>query len=106
MALDTNFEEVLQMNYDKLSARYPEGTFDVYAGAGLNDLSKGTFVGTITVENGTAVFTAEDGVRVLEEHFYIGADVPARIPGQWNTIDMYNAVYMTFHLSVEILVEE
>ncbi len=30
MALDTNFEEILQMNYDKLSARYPEGTFDVY----------------------------------------------------------------------------
>ncbi len=30
MALDTNFEEVLQMNYEKLSARYPEGTFDVY----------------------------------------------------------------------------
>ncbi len=30
MALDTNFEEVLQMNYDKLSARYPEGAFDVY----------------------------------------------------------------------------
>jgi NTP pyrophosphatase (non-canonical NTP hydrolase) len=30
MALDTNFDEVLQMNYEKLSARYPEGTFDVY----------------------------------------------------------------------------
>jgi NTP pyrophosphatase (non-canonical NTP hydrolase) len=30
MALDTNFEEILQMNYDKLSARYPEGAFDVY----------------------------------------------------------------------------
>ena len=30
MALDTNFDEVLQMNYDKLSARYPEGSFDVY----------------------------------------------------------------------------
>ena len=30
MALDTNIEEVLQMNYEKLSARYPEGTFDVY----------------------------------------------------------------------------
>ena len=30
MALDTSFEEVLQMNYEKLSARYPEGTFDVY----------------------------------------------------------------------------
>ena len=30
MSLDTNFEEILQMNYEKLSARYPEGTFDVY----------------------------------------------------------------------------
>jgi len=30
MALDTSFDEVLGMNYDKLSARYPEGAFDVY----------------------------------------------------------------------------
>lgn len=30
MALDTDFNEILQMNYEKLSARYPEGTFDVY----------------------------------------------------------------------------
>ena len=30
MALNTNFDEVLQMNYEKLSARYPEGTFDVF----------------------------------------------------------------------------
>jgi len=30
MALDTDFNEVLQMNYEKLSARYPEGAFDVY----------------------------------------------------------------------------
>ena len=30
MALDTNFDEILSMNYEKLSARYPEGTFDVY----------------------------------------------------------------------------
>lgn len=30
MALDTNFDEILQMNYEKLSARYPEGAFDVY----------------------------------------------------------------------------
>jgi len=30
MALDITFEEVLEMNYEKLSARYPEGTFDVY----------------------------------------------------------------------------
>ena len=30
MALDTNFHEIMEMNYEKLSARYPEGTFDVY----------------------------------------------------------------------------
>jgi hypothetical protein len=30
MALDTTIEEVLEMNYQKLSARYPEGAFDVY----------------------------------------------------------------------------
>jgi NTP pyrophosphatase (non-canonical NTP hydrolase) len=30
MALDITFEEVLEMNYQKLSARYPEGTFSVY----------------------------------------------------------------------------
>jgi NTP pyrophosphatase (non-canonical NTP hydrolase) len=30
MALDTSFNEIMQMNYEKLSARYPEGAFDVY----------------------------------------------------------------------------
>ena len=30
MALDTNFNEILDMNVEKLSARYPEGAFDVY----------------------------------------------------------------------------
>ncbi len=30
MALDSNFNEILEMNYEKLSARYPEGHFDVY----------------------------------------------------------------------------
>ena len=30
MALDTNFDEILDMNIEKLSARYPEGTFDEY----------------------------------------------------------------------------
>jgi len=30
MALDTNFREIMEMNYEKLSARYTEGAFDVY----------------------------------------------------------------------------
>jgi len=30
MALDTDFNEILSMNVEKLSARYPEGAFRVY----------------------------------------------------------------------------
>ena len=30
MALDTDFDEILKMNVEKLSTRYPEGAFDVY----------------------------------------------------------------------------
>jgi len=30
IALDTSFEELMEINYQKLSARYPEGTFSVY----------------------------------------------------------------------------
>ena len=29
MALDTDFNEILEMNVDKLKARYPGGEFDV-----------------------------------------------------------------------------
>jgi NTP pyrophosphatase (non-canonical NTP hydrolase) len=37
MALDITFEEVLEMNYQKLSARYPEGAFDVYRSENRKD---------------------------------------------------------------------
>lgn len=30
IALDCTFDDLLQINYKKLSARYPEGTFDVW----------------------------------------------------------------------------
>lgn len=30
IAMDISFEEIMEMNYEKLSARYPEGTFSVY----------------------------------------------------------------------------
>lgn len=37
IALDTNFEELMEMNYEKLSARYPEGTFSVYKSENRKD---------------------------------------------------------------------
>ena len=30
IAMNISFEEIMQINYEKLSARYPEGTFSVY----------------------------------------------------------------------------
>lgn len=30
IAMGLNFEDIMQKNYEKLSARYPEGTFSVY----------------------------------------------------------------------------
>ena len=30
IAMDLSFEDIMQINYEKLSARYPEGTFSVY----------------------------------------------------------------------------
>ena len=37
IALDITFEEVLEMNYEKLSARYPEGTFSAYKSENRKD---------------------------------------------------------------------
>lgn len=37
MALDITFEEVLEMNYEKLSARYPDGAFSVYKSENRKD---------------------------------------------------------------------
>lgn len=30
IAMDVSFEDIMQVNYEKLSARYPEGSFSVY----------------------------------------------------------------------------
>ena len=37
MALDTTFDEVIEMNVDKLQARYPGGSFDVHKSENRKD---------------------------------------------------------------------
>ena len=37
IAMDVSFEDIMQINYDKLSARYPEGTFSVYRSENRKD---------------------------------------------------------------------
>ncbi|MFD2725924.1 hypothetical protein [Hyunsoonleella rubra] len=53
-------------------------TFDIYAGAGQCDVSKGAFVGTATAtyENGTVSidYNLADGASLTEEHFYAGTN--------------------------------
>jgi hypothetical protein len=52
-------------------------TYDVYVGAGRNDLSKGTPVGTVTITyTGSAVnavYNLLPGYSVLEQHLYAGS---------------------------------
>lgn len=37
IAMDVSFEDIMQKNYEKLSARYPEGTFSVYRSENRRD---------------------------------------------------------------------
>ena len=37
MALDTTFDEIIEMNVDKLQARYPGGSFDVHKSENRKD---------------------------------------------------------------------
>jgi len=35
--MNVSFEDIMQLNYEKLSARYPEGTFSVYRSENRKD---------------------------------------------------------------------
>lgn len=37
IAMDISFEDIMQINYEKLSARYPEGVFSVYRSENRKD---------------------------------------------------------------------
>lgn len=77
----------------------PEGsyTFDIYAGAGQCDLSKGQLVGSMQIEyaSGTlsATYSTLPGFIMSETHFYAGSDpLPSKngeytvAPGQYGNI--------------------
>jgi hypothetical protein len=83
--------------------------FDIYAGAGRNDLDRGTLVGTLTVHyaDGTATVTyaLSEGFTLSETHLYAGTatmpvkkkDVPTFAPGQYgNNHDLDAATGDTF----------
>lgn len=62
-------------------------TYDVYVGAGQNDLSKGTKVGTVTItytgSTVTATYALLPGYSILEQHLYAGStQAPMRVSGK------------------------
>lgn len=72
-----------------------ETTYDIWAGAGLNDTDKGTLVGTLTVNwDGTDVvvtYDMEDGYYLEEVHLYAGATSPTTIaPGQYGNLEEFD----------------
>jgi hypothetical protein len=89
-----------------------EGTFDIYAGAGQNDISKGTFVGTVTFSIVGDYYAAEldllDGILLDGEHFGVykkTSDIP-KGPGLFtNMVKASDATVMVYHLGVQIPVE-
>lgn len=72
--------------------------FDIYAGAGQCDLSKGTLVGTLSVDydgsTATVTYEVASPYGLAETHLYIGSDILASdgggdftvAPGQYPTI--------------------
>lgn len=70
-------------------------TFDIWAGAGLNDTDKGTLVGTLTLSwDGTDVtvtYDLEDDYTMSEIHVYAGDSAPTTIaPGQYGYIEYFD----------------
>ena len=64
---------------------------DIYAGAGQNDISKGTLVGTLTVtragDDVTVAYNMFDNATMSETHLYVGTDyVPTVAPGQYGNL--------------------
>jgi hypothetical protein len=62
-------------------------SFDIYAGAGQCDLSKGTYVGTLSVVYDGSVaqvtYTMQPGFTMSETHLYIGSEPLPRNDGEY-----------------------
>ena len=70
-------------------------TFNIYAGAGLNNTSKGVLVGTLNVvwsgTNVSVTYNMLPGYLIEEVHIYVGDTPPMTIaPGQYGYIDSFD----------------
>ena len=81
---DSSFKRWGWTNYIAEAGSY---SFDLYAGAGQCDLSKGTNVGVVSIdydgENATVTITMNDGFTLDETHYYIGTEILPRNKGSY-----------------------
>jgi len=82
--------------------------FDIWAGAALNDTSKGIHVGTLKVERDgskvTVTYSMKDGYCMKEVHLYASVMPPTTIaPGQYGNTEEFdsNETEYTFKVSIE-----
>lgn len=76
-------------------------TYEIWAGAGLNDTANGVLVGELTIDwdGATAVvtYTLDPGFTLAEVHLYAGDAAPmTTAPGQYGYLDAPGAATYTF----------
>lgn len=88
--ITTSFHEYQISRWGWTNGPLDTGTYrwDIYAGAGQSDVSKGTLVGQLTVDyegsSATVIFDMDDGYALNETHLYVGADpLPVKGNGRY-----------------------
>jgi hypothetical protein len=84
-----------------------ESTYDIWAGAGLNDTAKGVKVGTLTVNwNGSTAavtYAMNNGCQLEEVHLYAQDGAPTTIaPGQYGYLDSFDPNRTTYTFNVSL----
>jgi hypothetical protein len=82
-------------------------TYDIYAGAGLNNTANGQLVGSVTINwNGTTAvvtYNLVPGARMTEAHLYAGRTAPTTIaPGQYGNNASFTTPVSSYTFTVEL----
>ena len=82
-------------------------TYDIWAGAGLNNTSKGKLVGSLTVvwdgANATVTYNMVSGYTMSEVHLYAGDDRPTTFaPGQYGNLTSFDPGVSTYIFNVPL----
>jgi hypothetical protein len=83
-------------------------TYDIWAGAGLNNTANGAKVGTLTVtwdEGGgiKAIYTMAGNCKLREVHLYAGDSKPTTVaPGQYGYLDGFETLQSSYEFNVNV----